>query len=132
VAAIALLSTTTGFPVAFTPALAASVLVQIHVSKLPGIWSHTWSLAIEKHLYLFIRILFLLLLRSRLNSPFRVALVCFVFVAIDALILRLINARPHHYTPVSDIFLTPLRVDSRFFGVILEYVYNPTANRAGC
>jgi peptidoglycan/LPS O-acetylase OafA/YrhL len=123
-AVIALLSMTTRRPVSLANTLAASCFVQSYLTKLPGIWSHTWSLAIEQHFYLFIALLFLVLLRSRLQNPFRVALACYVVVAIGSLIWRLINARSYPYSPVTHIFLTHLRMDSLFFGVILAYVYN--------
>src|SRR5262249_31440897 len=111
-------------PISFKWIVAATVFVQNYSAKLPGIWSHTWSLAIEEHFYLSIGLLFLLLFRSRLPNPFRITLGCYVFVAIGALACRLANASAHYYGTLTHHFPTHLRIDSLCFGALLAYFYN--------
>jgi peptidoglycan/LPS O-acetylase OafA/YrhL len=123
-AVIFLVSLVTRNSVSLPSLFAASFFVQNYVGTLPGIWSHTWSLAIEEHFYLFIGLLFLLLLRSRLQNPFRGMIVCFVVVALGTLVWRLVNACLYPYTPLTHLFRTHLRMDSLFFGVVLAYLFN--------
>ncbi len=82
----------------------------------PGLWVHTWSLAVEEHFYLFL-LLFLLLLSRRCPTAkaFRPVPAAFVILAILCLSLRF-------FTPV----ITPshLRMDSLFAGVFISYLYH--------
>ncbi|MDQ6786226.1 MAG: acyltransferase [Acidobacteriota bacterium] len=93
----------------------------------PGIWQHTWSLAVEEHFYIFLSLLFSLFLfldrKSHKNSfdfiPklfFAIAAICLLFRFITAAYL------PFHYEV--NIEQTHLRIDSLFFGVFLSYLWN--------
>ncbi|MCW1916485.1 acyltransferase [Luteolibacter sp. GHJ8] len=48
----------------------------------PGIWVHTWSLAVEEHFYLLLTFAFLLALRFRRDCPFSVIPVAFGVISV--------------------------------------------------
>jgi len=92
-----------------------------------GVWDHTWSLAVEEHFYLLLPLVLLLLARARRGStdPFRPLLWLVPLVGVVCLNLRVLNAgeRPH-FTFVTHLFPTHLRIDSLFYGVLLGYGYH--------
>jgi peptidoglycan/LPS O-acetylase OafA/YrhL len=90
----------------------------------PGIWGHTWSLAIEEHFYLLLVVLLALAARRPTNTPFRFIPVVFGFLALACLGLRLWTALGAPYDPRRNLFPTHLRIDSLFFGVLLSYLYH--------
>lgn len=93
----------------------------------PGLWTHTWSLAVEEHFYLLLPLCLILL--SRLNSssrdPFRPICVIFAILAPVCLALRIATAHWHPvFTHLTHHFPTHLRIDSLFFGVVLSYFFH--------
>lgn len=94
---------------------------------LPGLWGHTWSLAVEEHFYLSLALGFgILVARARkMQDPFKSLPWIFVVLAATVLILRILTVYMH---PVVDdrqhYFPTHLRIDSLAFGVLLSYFYN--------
>ncbi len=96
-------------------------------SYLPGLWNHTWSLAVEEHFYVLLPLV--LLLVGRLNrgssTPFKPVLSLAAGVAVLTLLLRLLNwyYRPV-YSHLTHLFASHLRFDSLFFGVAISYAYH--------
>ncbi|MCA9134550.1 MAG: acyltransferase, partial [Planctomycetales bacterium] len=89
----------------------------------PGMWNHTWSLAVEEHFYLLLAtILGLLVARRQLGQdPMRAIPLLFGVTALLCLSLRIVTSHflPYHHS--SHLFPTHLRIDSLMFGVLLAY-----------
>jgi peptidoglycan/LPS O-acetylase OafA/YrhL len=103
-------------------ALAAEVFfVQNYVR---GLWSHTWSLAVEEHFYLLCAALVFVLTRTgkRAANPFQPIPWAFTLVAVACLIGRILTAKvlplERPYAP------THLRIDGLMFGVLLSYIWH--------
>ena len=101
-------------------------------SYLPGLWNHTWSLAVEEHFYLLLPLTLALMLRWNGNSPMplRPILCLAAGVAVVALAGRLVNwyVRPS-YGNLTHLFASHLRLDSLFFGVAISYAYHFHSSR---
>jgi peptidoglycan/LPS O-acetylase OafA/YrhL len=101
-------------------------------SYLPGLWNHTWSLAVEEHFYLLLPLALALMLRRNPNSltPLRPILSLAAGVAVVALASRLLNwyVRPS-YGNLTHLFASHLRLDSLFFGVAISYAYHFHSSR---
>lgn len=96
----------------------------------PGLWDHTWSLAVEEHFYIGLALLLMLMVRfsTRGESPFRrVPVICFglavACMALRALTLKLYPNLNWRY-PHAVYAMTHTRMDSLFFGVFLGYLYH--------
>ncbi|MCE9604360.1 MAG: acyltransferase [Planctomycetia bacterium] len=96
-------------------------------SYLPGLWNHTWSLAVEEHFYLLLPLVLVGLLRWNKKSvaPLRSILPLAGVVGALCLYWRIARWEAH---PVFDnqtnLFPTHLRLDGLFFGVALSYLYH--------
>lgn len=87
-----------------------------------GLWSHTWSLAVEEHFYLLlVLVIFILIKKERINA--RSFNIGFILIAVTALSLRLYKV---HFTsnPWPTLFQSHVRIDSLLFGVWLAYHYH--------
>lgn len=92
---------------------------------LPGIWGHTWSLAVEEHFYLLFALLVFILLRfSKNQSPFRAIPKVFVIIASLCLILRFLEIVLIPYNNYIHYLPTHLRIDSLLFGVLISYLHH--------
>lgn len=92
---------------------------------LQGIWSYTWSLAVEEHFYVGIAGLFgLLLMRERGDgNPFRTMPAIFAGTTATCLALRVLNLVLFpEYAHRPYLFGTHIRIDSLMFGVLLAYL----------
>jgi peptidoglycan/LPS O-acetylase OafA/YrhL len=98
-----------------------------------GLWSHTWSLAIEEHFYLLLPLLLIALARiNKLNEdPFRLLPWLYVGLASVLLGLRLLSGWIVSFDFVDvntfchrHLFPSHLRLDSLFLGVVLAYAYH--------
>lgn len=88
---------------------------------LPGIWNHTWSLAIEEHFYLMLLLLLLVLSRRKQADPWKGLPVFCLGLAICCLLGRLWIGSTRAFDFPTHMFATHLRIDSLFFGVTLAH-----------
>jgi len=96
-------------------------------SYVPGLWGHTWSLAVEEHFYLVLPVIVLLTLRLNRASPkpLKPILGLAGATALLTLFARVLNAWGNpSYSHITHLFPSHLRLDSLFFGVALAYVYH--------
>jgi peptidoglycan/LPS O-acetylase OafA/YrhL len=95
-------------------------------SYFPGLWRHTWSLAVEEHFYLLLTICVLALTgkqRTLLRFwPHLVGVIC-----LFALVLRMITALNFPFDYARNLFPTHLRIDSLFLGSLLAYLFTTRA-----
>ncbi|MBC7783702.1 MAG: acyltransferase [Burkholderiales bacterium] len=117
-----------------TPAKRSEIVSEIFFlqSYIDGMWSHTWSLAVEEHFYIFLPLAMLLILRlnRRSSSPLRPVIYIAAGVAVLCLAGRIIHwwLNPV-YGHMSHLFATHLRLDSLFFGVAIAYFYHADPQR---
>jgi peptidoglycan/LPS O-acetylase OafA/YrhL len=92
-------------------------------SYFPGLWNHTWSLAVEEHFYLSLPVLLLLLIRRKSETPFAAIPYVFGAVAVFSLACRFAVGWKENGTSnfLTYYFPTHLRIDSLMFGVLLSY-----------
>jgi peptidoglycan/LPS O-acetylase OafA/YrhL len=94
----------------------------------PAIWRHTWSLAVEEHFYIFLPLLLITLIRLSKNrkDPFKFIPYAFCIIATVALALRYHAVHLASYKPIEFwkiMFLTHLRIDALFCGVVIGYFH---------
>jgi len=93
---------------------------------LPGVWDHTWSLAIEEHFYILLPILLVWMANTAAgqSNPFRSLPWMFVGVAMLCICFRAatvyIGTPNYHIACVG----SHNRMDSLFFGVLLGYLHH--------
>jgi peptidoglycan/LPS O-acetylase OafA/YrhL len=95
----------------------------------PGLWRHTWSLAIEEHFYIVLPIFLLLLVRFSRNrrDPFKLVAFAFCGLALGCLLMRYVAVYLRTYNPEEFwivMFSTHLRIDALFCGVVVSYYYH--------
>ena len=92
-----------------------------------GLWTHTWSLAVEEHFYFFLAFLFSVLAAKKVLHKKNVFLFISFFIFIFCLVARLITfevLRNEIYDSYKQYNCTHLRIDSLFFGVLIAYFYH--------
>jgi peptidoglycan/LPS O-acetylase OafA/YrhL len=100
---------------------------------LPGLWIHTWSLAVEEHFYLALPLVLLVLVRTGpRGDPFTRLPPLIGCVCLALLSLRLLHAWQASYSNRTCLFPTHLRLDSLLFGVVIAYFrhFHPAAFRS--
>lgn len=96
-------------------------------SYIPGLWNHTWSLAVEEHFYIFLPLVLtaVLALNARSRTPLRPVLAIAAVVAAGCLVARVLTWRSRGYFDYwASMFATHLRIDSLFFGVAISYAFH--------
>src|SRR6185503_12438978 len=113
-----------GGPVKWQSLVSELMFLQGYV---PGLWDHTWSLAVEEHFYLLLPVVLILTLKFNRGSPkpLKPVLALAGCVAVLSLVLRLLTwqYRPT-YDHITHLFPSHLRFDSLFFGVAISYAYH--------
>jgi peptidoglycan/LPS O-acetylase OafA/YrhL len=107
------------WPMSRRALLADAFFVQ---NYFPGLWGHTWSLAVEEHFYLAVALFLPVMLRRSANEhrslPLHILAICIVCLALRGL--------THIFLPTYDhrthLYLTHLRADALAFGVLLSYL----------
>ena len=91
-----------------------------------GVWNHTWSLAVEKHFYILLPLLLVVLLKkfSTRTDPFAMVPALCAALMVGLLGLRIWNAAGRPYDHATHLFPTHLRIDSLMFGVLLSYWFH--------
>lgn len=114
-----------GSPVAGSAVAAEFLFVQ---NYFEGLWTHTWSLAVEEHFYLILPTLLLVLWKRDPSSknPFNKLPTIIAVVAVLTLLARLATSYTGEYASREMSFPTHLRLDSLFFGVLLSYLTHYT------
>jgi peptidoglycan/LPS O-acetylase OafA/YrhL len=96
----------------------------------PGLWDHTWSLAVEEHFYIGLALLLMLMVKlsPRVANPFRKIPVICASLGVGCLVLRGVTLwlypNAHWRIPHPVYSMTHTRMDSLFFGVFIGYLYH--------
>ena len=92
----------------------------------PGIWYHTWSLAVEVHFYLILISMCKLFIyfKNGEGNPFRYVTPTFLVITLLSLYLRVRTMEIQPYTFYQNFYPTHLRLDSLMFGVLLSWFWN--------
>jgi peptidoglycan/LPS O-acetylase OafA/YrhL len=93
---------------------------------LPGVWNHTWSLAVEEHFYLLIPVLLLLLAWQRRGGEDPFSPLPWIAAGLMTALLaaRVANGMARPYQHGTHLFPTHLRVDGLMAGVALAWAYH--------
>lgn len=98
--------------------------VFFYQNYVPGLWNHTWSLAVEEHFYFLLAFLLWFLVKKQKTSLF--PYICFIIFGICPA-LRIYYASGHEFAYIPSLTATHFRIDSLFMGSILKYlqIYRP-------
>ncbi len=95
-------------------------------SYSPGIWVHTWSLAVEEQFYLIFSITILLLSRKKILKKRGAVIGSLIFLLVLSFSMRFIATYPHRLDDHYFFMKTHLRADGILFGILLSYLLNFT------
>nr|MDQ3821495.1 acyltransferase [Acidobacteriota bacterium] len=91
---------------------------------VPGMWAHTWSLAVEEHFYLLLIISLFLAQKQKRDDKRAFWLLPHITILMSILILSARIATSYYIRPNELLihnFPTHLRLDSLLFGIFLSY-----------
>lgn len=86
---------------------------------IPGLWNHTWSLAVEEHFYILLPILFILTVNRQRNFRTLITVIALLIVIFN--LIRIINAN-QIFQNENLIFYSHFRLDSLLFGVLIRII----------
>ncbi|MDB5388655.1 MAG: lipopolysaccharide modification acyltransferase [Planctomycetaceae bacterium] len=93
-----------------------------------GIWTHTWSLAVEEHSYLGLCLLLTVLVRLNSNrkNPFAFIPTIVLVVMLAVCLIRILNSREVDVRRIflNNVFPTHLRCDTFLCGVLVGYWFH--------
>lgn len=106
---------------------------EIKTSKLLGelfflqnyvgsMWSHTWSLAVEEHFYLFLTAFIYITTKLKLTDNTKFFNYFFGIIAIYSVAFRIFNSQSPYL--VSNMYQSHLRFDSLLMGVLISHWYH--------
>ncbi|MDD5198739.1 MAG: acyltransferase [Terrimicrobiaceae bacterium] len=106
-----------------TPKLMAELL--FYQNYTPGLWAHTWSLAVEEHFYLLVGIGLTALLAFPLRGRRGLHAVPWICLGGMALLtaVRVMHSLWTPYDHYTHLFPTHLRIDSLLMGVLISYLW---------
>lgn len=89
----------------------------------PGVWFHTWSLAVEEHFYFTLVIIASLLIIAKVRFNLRAMIIACIILSLFFLGLRMASwlERPDHFG--THFVATHLRMDSLLVGVLLAALH---------
>lgn len=87
-----------------------------------GLWSHTWSLAVEEHFYIFLPIIFCFLQAFSVRHNSKMTFIYLLFLVVIVNLLKY-NQNLNLASDNRITFYSHLRIDALLFGVLLSYCY---------
>lgn len=91
-------------------------------SYFPGLWDHTWSLAVEEHFYLLLALFIFILLKFNLLNKNSIVLWLFILLMSIPILLRFFHV--FNSQEIDYLFQSHLRMDSLFLGVTLSFAHH--------
>jgi len=93
---------------------------------VPGVISHTWSLAVEEHFYILLPLLLIALVyrAGTRGDPFASLPRLYIVVAAVLLLARMGTALVFDFNPHVNLFPTHLRFDALLLGVVVAHAYH--------
>lgn len=95
-------------------------------SYIPGMWAHTWTLAVEEHFYLLLSLGAFLSFKKLLISRQRTVIGFLLASLVAVLLLRIQISYPHRHEAFFPFIATHLRMDGILIGVLCSYCYHFT------
>ena len=95
-------------------------------SYLPGIWIHTWSLAIEEHFYIGLALFIFIAIKIKILPLKRTMITFLLLLLIISFFMRLFVSYPHRNEEVFGFVQTHLRSDGIIVGVLISYLFHFT------
>lgn len=105
---------------------ATSILSEVFFlqSYIGGMWSHTWSLAVEEHFYFLLAIIIFIAIKRRLNMKGHFLPILFSCLIVLSLVLRIIYVYRVYSVNHDAFFYTHLRIDGLLTGALLGFFWH--------
>lgn len=93
-------------------------------SYFGGVWSHTWSLAVEEHFYFLLSFIIFIAVKRRIKMQSQILPLLFAGAILLSLVLRIIYVYRVYAINHEAFFYTHLRIDGLFTGALLGYFWH--------